>query len=59
MQTEMTPEEFRSVLDWWMVSDPFPLNKEEHDRLEAWLLRVCEPFGYDDWVTAYHKHMKE
>jgi len=49
----MNDAEFRTVLDWWMVSDPLPegVNKEI---LNDWLDRESRERGYDCTVTAYH-----
>lgn len=46
---------FRVLLNLYMVSDPWPLEQEEDDRLEAWLSEVARERGYDGWVHAYHE----
>lgn len=50
----MNQAEFRTVLDWWMCSDPFPegVNKQV---IDDWLNREAKERGYTDLVGAYHK----
>jgi len=50
----MNHAEFRTVLDWWMVSDPLPegINKEI---LNDWLDRESQERGYSCAVVAYHE----
>jgi hypothetical protein len=50
----MNNAEFRTVLDWWMCSDPFPegVNKQIVD---DWLDREAKERGYTDLIGAYHE----
>ncbi len=51
----VTEEEFRALLDWFMCSDPFPIDKEQLEYVTNVLDKVSHSFGYDSWVDAYHK----
>jgi len=50
----MNNVEFRTVLDWWMCSDPFPegVNKQIVDDCSTARRRER---GYIDLVGAYHE----
>ncbi len=45
----------RDVLDWWMVSDPWPLPADQSDRIESRIQAASIEAGYTDWVSAYHE----
>lgn len=47
--------EFRTVLDWWMCSDPWPEGVSK-EIVDSWLERHARECGYDGVVDAYHKH---
>jgi len=48
--------EFRALLDWFMCSDPFPVDGETHSVVEHLLDRAAAERGHKDWVDAYHYH---
>ena len=50
----MTEEEYRDLLDWFMVSDPWPLSEDAHETIMALLDREAHSRDYDTWVAAYH-----
>ena len=50
----MANEEFRAMLDLYMVSDPWPLEDREHKIIGDMLDREAGKFGYEGWVEAYH-----
>lgn len=55
MMPRLTDKQFRVMLDWFMVSDPTPLDEESHDEM----LRLLEDEGrarnFSSWVVAYHE----
>lgn len=53
----MTPTEFRSVLDWYVCSDPFPPSVNQQV-IEDWLDRESKARGYADRIVAYHQAPK-
>jgi hypothetical protein len=55
-----TAQEYGTLCDWLMASDPFPLSESRRDRIESMLNDEAERRGYDDWVQAYHdNHMED
>ena len=46
---------FEVLLNWFMVSDPWPLTEKEHDMIEAFLDEESKKRGEDNWVCAYHR----
>jgi len=52
----MNDKEFRTLLDLWMVNDPFPLPEEQHETFNGLLNREAQKRGYDAISIAYHKH---
>jgi len=48
-------EAFRVLLDWFMVSDPWPLEAKQQGMMLAFLNAEASKRGYDDWVHAYHE----
>lgn len=52
---EMYDSVFRAFLDWLMVSDPFPLDDADHERVVSYLNAEAQDRGYDTWVHAYHE----
>ena len=46
---------FRDLLDWFMVSDPWPLDQAAHTRLHLALDEASKLRGYENWVVAYHE----
>lgn len=55
-----TAQEFGTLLDWFMVSDPWPLEQIDNDRMKDMLNDEAQRRGYDDWVQAYHdNHMQD
>ena len=58
----MTDKEFRAMLDWYMCSDPWPVQKkdgstdeENHKAMTELLNKKARRHGYQDWVDAYHR----
>lgn len=51
----MTDVQFRAVLDWWMVSDPWPLDEKAHEAIGDLLAAECAARDIEDWVVAYHQ----
>ncbi len=48
--------EFRTVLDWWMCSDPFPEGVDK-ETIDSWLERESRERGFEGGVVdAYHNH---
>ena len=45
---------FRLLLDWFMVSDPWPLDDDAHEAVRFVLDDEAKQRGYDTWVEAYH-----
>lgn len=54
-----TAQEYGTLCDWLMASDPFPLEKSRRDRMEYMLNKEAERRGYDDWIQAYHDNHME
>lgn len=50
----VTPAEFRALLTWRMVSDPWPPQVDVFE-IDAMLDREARERGYADWVDAYHE----
>ena len=50
----MNHAEFRSVLDWWMCSDPFPEGVNQQI-IDDWLDREARERGYANTICAYHE----
>lgn len=56
---QFNAQEFGTLCDWLMASDPFPLSTSKRKRIEAMLNDEAERRGYDDWIQAYHDdHME-
>jgi hypothetical protein len=57
---KMTDEQFRIMLAWFMVSDPWPLKDQvfTHMVIEDWLNLESKKRGYIDWIDAYHKEVR-
>lgn len=53
----MSEREFRILLNWFMVSDPWPLSKEDNDEIRSMLDEESVRRGFSDWVDAYHNHV--
>lgn len=66
---EKLPDQlFRDLLDWYMCSDPWPVCKrgtprltdaEHAQRITAFMEEQSKLHGFDNWVVAYHQHMKQ
>lgn len=53
----MNDETFRAVLDWFMCSDPWPVeNDSGHNIVYAWLESESKERSFSGWVEAYHLH---
>ena len=50
----MTDDEFRMMLDLWMVSDPWPLSGRDSRTLHDMLMRLSKERGFEGIVAAYH-----
>lgn len=55
----MTDLQFRYFLDLIMVSDPWPLDVKAGEELIALANEESVKRGFENWIYAYHKHMKE
>ena len=53
--TKLTEEEFRTLLDLMMVSDPWQLSEESRSVFEFLLNTESIKRGYDAWIVAYHE----
>lgn len=51
----MNDKLFRVLLDLWMVSDPWPLEMQAHEILEASLSFESWQRGYTNMIDAYHE----
>jgi hypothetical protein len=54
----MSDQEFRAVLDWWMCSDPWPVNpdgKDNQKTIGKWLEREAKQRGWTDLIEAFHR----
>lgn len=51
----MNDEEFRALLDLYMVSDPWPLTSEKSNTIRKLLSGEAQERGFDGWVEAYHE----
>jgi hypothetical protein len=54
----MSDQEFRAVLDWFMCSDPWPVQPDgvsNHNAVLNWLNRESRARGWSGWVEAYHE----
>jgi len=54
-QKRLTDEEFRTILDWLMVSDPWILNREAFGVIEKLVLDEAKVRGYSSYSEAYHE----
>lgn len=45
---------FRSLLDLFMVSDPWPCTEEGQEIIEEMLDKEAKRRGYETWVHAFH-----
>lgn len=50
----MTRENFRLLLDMWMMLDPWPLSQKQSADFDYFLLAKARDFGYRDVLEAYH-----
>lgn len=55
----MSDKEFRALLDWFMVSDPWPLDEFAHKTIQTMLDLESVRRGFPTWVDAYHYHKGE
>lgn len=49
--------EFRALLDWYMCSDPWPVEPDKsdsHETITRWLTRECRRRSFNGWVDAYY-----
>lgn len=53
----MTDKEFRSFLNLMMVSDPWPLDEDEVEKviLTKFANDQARIRGYRDWIEAFHR----
>jgi hypothetical protein len=66
---KLSDQVFRDLLDWYMCSDPWPVllprqpggprltdvDSENHARITQFLDEQAKLFGFDNWVTAFHR----
>ncbi len=50
---------FRDLLDWFMVSDPWPLDHDAETRIQNELDKEAIRRDYKDWIIAYHEMEKD
>lgn len=55
MAARLGEREFRALLNWFMVSDPWPLDDESHRAIGALLESESGLRGFSSWVVAYHE----
>jgi len=59
----VTHEEFRALLDWFMCSDPWPIEGEDGQKaqreIETLLDRYAQHENYPSWIEAYHEFHPE
>jgi len=53
-EMRFSAQEYGALLEWMMVSDPFPLPSSRESRLKRMLDAEARVRGYEDWVAAYH-----
>jgi hypothetical protein len=46
---------YRKLLNWFMASDPFPLEVDDRMAIEAFLNAEAHKREYRNWVEAYHE----
>ena len=51
----MKDQIFRDLLDWFMISDPWPGDLAMMARLEGFLNEESCNRGFGSWVHAYHE----
>lgn len=52
---KLADDEFRALLDLFMVSDPWPLRSSTHETtVEMLLTTESESRGFGSWIEAYH-----
>lgn len=51
----LSHQQFVAVLEWFMVSDPWPLSETTHNIMLNLLNAEAEKRGYANWVDAYHR----
>jgi len=52
--TRFSDAEFRVLLDWLMVSDPWVISDEANDLMVAMITNESIARGFTDWIGAYH-----
>ena len=55
----LSDREFRALLDLFMCDDPSVLEPEPRDDIRALLDVESRYRGFEDWIYAFHYHMKE
>lgn len=50
----LSDQAFRDLLDWYMCSDPWPMDQASHDRITAVLDEQAKEHDFSTWVEAYH-----
>jgi len=51
---QITKQQYRVLLDLFMVTDPWPLPLESASIMEDYLNKLAPDFGHPNWVEAYH-----
>lgn len=59
MEPKLTDLQFRTMLDWFMVSDPWSLSEKAHDVMYAFLDSESKARGFEGWVIAFHEFKSE
>ena len=56
---KVTGNELRAFLDLLMCSDPSPLPAADDRALRDFADRQSRLLGFDDWVDAFHRHVRQ
>jgi len=51
---KLSDKEFRALLDWWMVSDPWPIKADQATTVDELLSKEARARGFHSSVQAYH-----
>lgn len=54
-ECRFSEQEFVLLMDWYMVSDPWPLPDRGNELVEQMLNDEAERWGFESWIMAYHE----
>lgn len=57
-EMRFTAHEYATMLEWYMVSDPWPLTQRQDDTIREMLNEESRARGYKNWVVAYHEFIE-